>query len=80
MDAWVGIFTVVKTGAEGDGQSADVMEINTPGDLSEIAHLGLGLVERSCCWRGSNSRSSPLMPEPTPVSGRIVDAAAAFVR
>jgi hypothetical protein len=36
---------LVKTGAEGDGPSTDVMEINKPDDLRDIAHLGLNLAE-----------------------------------
>ena len=41
--AW--ILRLVKTGAEGDGSSTDVMEIDKPDDLRDIAHLGLSLVE-----------------------------------
>ncbi len=41
--AW--ILRLVKTGAEGDGQSTDVMEINKPDDLGDIAALGLSLAE-----------------------------------
>jgi hypothetical protein len=36
---------LVKTGAEGDGPSTDVMEINKPDDLRDIADLGLSLAE-----------------------------------
>jgi hypothetical protein len=36
--AW--IVRVVKTGAEGDGPCTDVMEINRPDSLGEIADLG----------------------------------------
>jgi hypothetical protein len=39
--AW--ILRLVKTGAEGDGQSTDVMKINKPDDLSDIADLCLSL-------------------------------------
>jgi hypothetical protein len=74
--AW--ILRLVKTGAEGDGQSTDVMEINKPDDLADIAHLGLSLAEAKLLLAGSNGRSSLLRPEPTPFGGRIVDAAAAF--
>jgi hypothetical protein len=31
---------LVKIGAEGDGQSTDVVEINRPDDLADISHLG----------------------------------------
>ena len=71
----------MKTGAEGDSQSTDVMELNTPDDLSEIAHLGLSLARSEVvAGGGSNSRSSPLGLEPTHFSGRIVDVAAVLVR
>jgi hypothetical protein len=36
---------LVKTGAEGDGPSTDVMEINKPDDLRDIAYVGLSLAE-----------------------------------
>lgn len=41
--AW--ILRLVKTGAEGEGQSKDVMEIIRPDDLGDIADLGLTLTE-----------------------------------
>jgi len=41
--AW--ILRLVKTGAEGEGPCTDVMEINRPGDLVDIANLGLTLSE-----------------------------------
>jgi hypothetical protein len=41
--AW--ILRLVEIGAEGDGQAHDVMEINRPGDLGDIADLGLTLSE-----------------------------------
>jgi hypothetical protein len=36
---------LVKTDAEGDGPSTDVMEIDKPDDLRDVAHLGLSLAE-----------------------------------
>jgi hypothetical protein len=42
----------VKTGAEGDGQSTDVMKINKPDDLSDIADLGLSLAEAKLLLAG----------------------------
>jgi hypothetical protein len=48
--AW--ILRLVKTGAEGDGQSADVIEINKPDDLGDIAHLGLSLSEAKMLLAG----------------------------
>jgi hypothetical protein len=42
----------VKTGAEGDGQSTDVMKINEPDDLSDIADLGLSLAEAKLLLAG----------------------------
>jgi hypothetical protein len=41
--AW--IVRVVKTGAEGEGPCTDVMEIIRPADLSDVADLGLTLVD-----------------------------------
>jgi hypothetical protein len=35
----------VKTGADGENQSADLMTINRPDDLGDIANLGLTLAE-----------------------------------
>jgi hypothetical protein len=48
--AW--ILRLVKTGAEGAGQSTDVMEINKPDDLADIAHLGLSLAEAKLLLAG----------------------------
>ena len=48
--AW--ILRLVKTGAEGAGQSMDVMEINKPDDLADIAHLGLSLAEAKLLLAG----------------------------
>jgi hypothetical protein len=41
--AW--ILRLVNTGAEGEGPCTDVMEINRPDDLVDIANLGLTLAE-----------------------------------
>jgi hypothetical protein len=41
--AW--ILRLVQIEAEGDGQSTDIMEINRPDDLGDIADLGLTLAE-----------------------------------
>jgi hypothetical protein len=41
--AW--IVSLVKTDAEGEKRSVDVMEINRPDDLGDIANLGLTLAE-----------------------------------
>jgi len=41
--AWM--LRLVKTGAEGEGPCTDVMEINRPDDLVDIANLGLTLSE-----------------------------------
>jgi len=41
--AW--ILRLVKLGAEGEGQALDVLKINRPDDLSDIANLGLTLAE-----------------------------------
>jgi hypothetical protein len=39
------ILRLVKTGAEGEAEATDVMEIDRPGDLRDIATLGLTLSE-----------------------------------
>ena len=39
------ILRLVKTGAEGEAQATDVMEIDRPDDLRDIANLGLTLAE-----------------------------------
>ena len=41
--AWM--LRLVKTGAEGEEPCADVMELHRPGDLGDIANLGLTLAE-----------------------------------
>ena len=41
--AW--ILRLVNTGAEGEGPCTDVMEINRPDDLGDLANLGLTLAE-----------------------------------
>ncbi len=41
--AW--IVRLVKTGADGERQCADVLKINRPDDLGDIANLGLTLAE-----------------------------------
>jgi hypothetical protein len=42
--AW--IVRLVQIGADGDGPFADVMTINRPDDLDDIANLGLTVAER----------------------------------
>ena len=46
------ILRLVKTGADGDGQGMDVMEISKPDDLGNIAHLGLSLAEAKLLLAG----------------------------
>ena len=44
---WLGIkdgVGLVEIGVEGSGRSVDVMEISRPGDISNLADLGLTLV------------------------------------
>ena len=48
--AW--IVRVVKTGAEGEGQCTDVMEIVRLADLGDIADLGLTLAEAKLLLAG----------------------------
>ena len=76
--AWV--LRLVKIDAEGEGQATDVMEIERPGELADIADLGLTLDETKRLLRASNSRSSRHRSGITPFGGRRVPAAAAFAR
>jgi hypothetical protein len=46
------MLRLVKTGADGAGHSTDVMEINRPGDLADIVHLGLSLAEAKLLLAG----------------------------
>jgi hypothetical protein len=46
------ILRLVKTGAEGDGHSTDVMEVKTPDDLTDIADFGLSLAEAKSLLAG----------------------------
>jgi hypothetical protein len=48
--AW--ILRLVKTGAEGEGQYTDVMEIIRPADLGDIADLGLALADAKLLLAG----------------------------
>ena len=51
--AW--ILRLVKIGTEGDGQYMDIMEINRPDDLGDIADLGLTLAEGKLLLAGIQS-------------------------
>ena len=73
--AW--IVRLVKTGDDGEEQCIDVMKINRPDNLGDIANLGLTLAKGSCCWQASNSRSLPRRPGATPFGGRIAEAVGA---
>ena len=46
--AW--IVRLVKTGADGEKQSVDVVTINRPDDLIDITDLGLSLAEGKRAW------------------------------
>ena len=39
------VLRLVETGVDGSSRSVDVMAIDCPGDLSDIADLGLTLVQ-----------------------------------
>jgi hypothetical protein len=53
--AW--ILRLVKIEAEGDGLCRDIMEINRPDDLGDIADLGLTLAEGKLLLAGVARRS-----------------------
>ena len=62
---------LVKTGADGERQCADVLKINRPDDLGDIANLGLTLAKGSCCWPAFNRRSSRRRPRATRSGGNV---------
>jgi hypothetical protein len=47
------ILRLVRTGADGGGQSTEVMEINEPDDIGDNAHLGLNLGEAKLLLAGA---------------------------
>jgi len=46
------ILRLVKTGAKGEEECTDIMEINRPADLGSIADLGLNLAEAKLLLAG----------------------------
>jgi hypothetical protein len=71
---------LVQIGADGDEPFADVMTINRPDDLDDIANLGLTpWPTGSRCWQASNRRS--LLPKPgaTRLCGQNAETVVAFV-
>ena len=74
--AWV--LRLVEIGTEGEGSCADVVQINRPDGLVDIADLGLTLAKRSWCWRASSGRLSPRRLGTTPCGGRGASVAKAF--
>lgn len=74
--AW--ILRLVKIGAEGDGHCTDVMEINRPDDLGDIADLGLTLAEGKLLLAGIQREIVAAQAGTTPYGGRIAYAVAAF--
>jgi hypothetical protein len=46
--AW--ILRLVKIGSDGEGRTRDLMEIEQPDDLADIADLGLTLSETKRLW------------------------------
>ncbi len=48
--AW--LLRLVKIGAGGEGPCMDIMEINRPGDLVDVANLGLTLAEAKLLLAG----------------------------
>ena len=47
------VLRLVETGVDGSGRSVDVMAIDCPGDLGDIAALGLTLAQESNRNRGA---------------------------
>ncbi len=73
--AWM--VRLVKIGAAGEGPCTDVMEIHRPGDLVDIANLGLTLKQNGC-WRVFNGRSWLCRSRSTRFGGLIARAVTAL--
>jgi hypothetical protein len=74
--AW--IVRVVKIGAEGEGPATDVMEIERPGDLADIADLGLTLAETKRLLAGLQQEVVAARSGITPLGGLRAHAVAVF--
>ena len=73
------ILRLVKIGAEGVGQHTDVMEINRPDDLGDIADLGLTLAEGKLLLAGVQREIVAAQArDTTPYRDRTASAVAAF--
>ena len=73
------IVRLVKLAADGEDQSVDVMTINRPDDLSEIANLGLTLAEGKLLLAGLQQQVVwGEAGEPCPSDGRIAEAVVLF--
>ena len=70
--AW--ILRLVKTGAGGENQSVDVMTINRPDDLGDLANLGLTLAEGKLLLAGLQQEISAEQARGHPFGGRIAEA------
>jgi hypothetical protein len=68
-----------KIGADGNEPFADVMTINRPDGLDDIANVGLTVADGSGYWQASNRRSLPLKPGKTRFAGPSAEAVVAFV-
>src|SRR5688572_20528120 len=67
------VLRLVETGVEGSGRSVDVMMIDRPGDLGDIADLGL--TRASSLWLWSNRQSSQPRAGTMPSDGRTAEPA-----
>ena len=70
---------LVKTGAEGEGQATDVMEIDRPDDLGDVANLGLTLSEAKQLLAALQQEIVAAQARTHAVLRRIVRAAEVFV-
>ena len=75
--AW--IVRLVQIGADGDEPFADVMTINRPDGLDDIANLGLTVADGKQVLAASNRRLLPPKPGTTRFGGQSAEPVVAFV-
>jgi hypothetical protein len=63
------VLRLVETGINGSSRSVDVMALDCPSDLSDIADLGLTLAQGSC----APTAGMPNLHHPLPRQGLGVD-------
>ena len=74
------VVRLAKIGADGEEHWVDVAQIARPGDLGDIANLGLTMTEGKLVLAPCNRSSLPDKPGSTPpFAGRVAESVAVFV-